>query len=288
MGMHMAKNLVKNGHSVVGFDVNKSSVDKFVAGGAGRGAASPKEVAQSASVVVTMLPSSPHVQQVYEGANGVFEGIKSGALLIDSSTIDPLVARKLSAAAQTKGVSLLDAPVSGGVGGAEAGTLTFMVGADTLALFARAEPLLRNMGKNVVHCGGAGTGQIAKICNNLILAISMAGVSEAMGLGVALGMDPKVLAGIINTSSGRCWSSDTYNPVPGVMQNVPSSRGYAGGFAVDLMAKDISLATGAAHAVKAPVPLGGAVQQLYNLLSRQGYGSKDFSSVYEFLAQKKN
>jgi 3-hydroxyisobutyrate dehydrogenase len=286
MGGHMARNLIKAGHSIVAFDVQAASVERLVAaGGNVKAAASPKEVAQQVDTLVTMLPSSPHVQQVYEGAGGVLSALRPGTLCIDSSTIEPAVARSVAAAAAKAGGAMLDAPVSGGVGGAESGTLTFMVGGDEAA-FARAKPLLAQMGKNTVHCGPSGNGQVVKICNNLILAISMCGVAEAMNLGVSLGMDPKIMSSIVNSSSGRCWSSDTYNPVPGVLPSVPSSRGYAGGFAVDLMAKDVSLAVAAASAIKAPLPLGGAAQQLYHLLSKQGMGGKDFSVVYDFLSRK--
>lgn len=177
---------------------------------------------------------------------------------------------------------MVDAPVSGGVGGAEAGTLTFMVGG-TPGDFEAVKPLLQAMGKNIVLCGGAGTGQIAKLCNNLVLGISMNAVSEAMNLGVRLGADPKVLAAIINTSSGRCWSSEIYNPVPGVLPNVPASRGYTGGFGSPLMAKDLGLALDAAKSVGASLPTGSAAFAVYQLMMANGYGGKDFSAVYQFL-----
>jgi 3-hydroxyisobutyrate dehydrogenase len=225
-----------------------------------------------------MLPSSPHVRSVYLGADGVLAGVAKGTTLIDSSTIDPHTAREVITAAAEHGNPMADAPVSGGTGGAEAGTLTFMVGGAT-DVFERIAPLLRHMGKNIVHCGAAGTGQVAKICNNMLLGISMIGVSEAMNLGASLGIDPKVLAGIINTSSGRCWSSDTYNPYPGVMENVPASRGYTGGFGADLMLKDLGLATDAAKLSKQPVMMGALAQQLYQSLSAQGAGAQDFSAV---------
>jgi 3-hydroxyisobutyrate dehydrogenase len=286
MGGHMASNLVKAGHSLVVFDVQKESVDKLVAGGNCKAASSPKEVAEQTEVLISMLPSSPHVMEVYEGQDGIVAGLQKGALCIDSSTIEPAVSRRVAETVSGAGGHMVDAPVSGGVGGAEAGTLTFMVGGAEADL-ERARALLAIMGQNTVHCGGSGTGQIVKICNNLILAISMCGVSEAMNLGVSLGMDPKVMASIINSSSGRCWSSDTYNPVPGVLENVPASNNYNGGFAVDLMAKDVSLAVSAAQQIKAPLPLGAASQQLYHMLSQQGYGRKDFSSVYDFLGKKK-
>jgi len=232
--------------------------------------------------VITMLPSSPHVQEVYTGVNGILNTIKPNSLLIDTSTIDPSIAREVASKAAAANASLIDAPVSGGVGGAQAGTLTFMVGGDKES-FERAKIILQCMGKNIVHCGGSGNGQVVKVCNNLVLAISMIRVSEAMNLGMSLGMDAKVLAGIFNTSSARCWSSDTYNPVPGVMENVPAARGYSGGFGVDLMAKDVGLAIAAAIKTKAPLPLGSQALQVYNMISNHGYGNKDFSSIFEFL-----
>lgn len=177
---------------------------------------------------------------------------------------------------------MLDAPVSGGVGGAAAGTLTFMVGGAEADVEA-ARPLLSKMGRNIVHCGASGTGQIAKLCNNLVLGISMNAVSEAMALGVKLGADPKVLAAIINTSSGRCWSSDTYNPVPGVLPNVPAARGYKGGFGSALMAKDMALALDAAKAAGVPLATGAAAHAVYALMLAHGMGGRDFSAVYPFL-----
>jgi 3-hydroxyisobutyrate dehydrogenase len=281
MGGPMARNLLKAGHTVTVFDVVKSNVDALVAAGASA-AGSAKHAAAEGEVVITMLPSSPHVKSVYLGDEGVLAGAAAGTTLIDSSTIDPATAREVAAAALARGFAMADAPVSGGTGGAEAGTLTFMVGAEP-ALFERIKPVLAHMGKNIVHCGGAGTGQVAKICNNMLLGISMVGVAEAMNLGVALGIDPKVLAGIINTSSGRCWSSDTYNPYPGVLPNAPASRGYTGGFGADLMLKDLGLATDAAKQAKQSVVLGATAQQLYQLLSIQGGGGQDFSAIINLL-----
>jgi 3-hydroxyisobutyrate dehydrogenase len=281
MGGPMARNLLKAGHAVAVFDVVKPNVDALLADGAAA-AASAKAAAAGAELVITMLPSSPHVKTVYLGEDGVLAGVHRGVTLIDSSTIDPQTAREVAAAATTHGNPMADAPVSGGTGGAQAGTLTFMVGAEP-ALFDRIKPILAHMGKNIVHCGGAGTGQVAKICNNMLLGISMIGVAEAMNLGAALGIDPKVLAGIINTSSGRCWSSDTYNPYPGVMENVPASRGYTGGFGVDLMLKDLGLATDAAKQARQSVAMGAMAQQLYQLWSSQGGGKQDFSAIITML-----
>src|SRR6185369_14033452 len=230
-------------------------------------------------LVVTMLPSSPHVRSVYTGkGTGILTGVPAGVLLIDSSTIDPHTARDVAMDARAHGNNMVDAPVSGGTGGAEAGTLTFMVGGET-ADFEKAKPVLQCMGKNIVHCGGTGNGQVAKICNNMMLAIEMIATAEGMSLAAKLGMDPKVFAGIVNTSSGRCWSSDTYNPYPGVLENVPAARGYSGGFGADLMLKDLTLVTEAAKAARQPVMLGALAQQIYQKHSADGHGDKDFSSV---------
>jgi 3-hydroxyisobutyrate dehydrogenase len=284
MGAPMARNLLKAGHSLVVYDVVQRNVDALKAAGAGS-ANSAARAADQAELVITMLPSSPHVKTVYLGNEGVLAGVAPGVTLIDSSTIDPHTAREVAVLAAEHGNPMADAPVSGGTGGAEAGTLTFMVGGDA-GVFENIAPVLRHMGKNIVHCGESGTGQVAKICNNLLLGISMIGVSEAMNLGVALGIDAKVLAGIINTSSGRCWSSDTYNPYPGVMENVPSARGYTGGFGADLMLKDLGLAVDAAKLSKQPAMLGALAQQLYQLFSAQGAGGQDFSAIINLYKQK--
>ncbi|MGA9918107.1 MAG: 3-hydroxyisobutyrate dehydrogenase [Paraburkholderia sp.] len=281
MGGPMARNLLKAGHALTVFDVVQRNVDAMVALGA-VAAGSAKHAAAEGELVITMLPSSPHVKSVYLGEDGVLAGARSGIPLIDSSTIDPHSAREVAAAAHTHGNPMADAPVSGGTGGAEAGTLTFMVGADP-ALFEFIRPILAQMGKNIVHCGGTGTGQVAKICNNMLLGISMIGVAEAMNLGASLGIEPKILAGIINTSSGRCWSSDTYNPYPGVTDNAPAARGYTGGFGTDLMLKDLGLATDAAKQAKQSVAMGAMAQQLYQLWSAQGAGGQDFSSIINLL-----
>ena len=284
MGAPMARNLLKAGHALVVYDVVQRNVDALKAAGA-VAAPSAARAADQAELVITMLPSSPHVKTVYLESEGVLAGVAPGVTLIDSSTIDPHTAREVAARAAQHGNAMADAPVSGGTGGAEAGTLTFMVGGDA-AVFRQITPVLRHMGKNIVHCGESGTGQVAKICNNLLLGISMIGVSEAMNLGSALGIDAKVLAGIINTSSGRCWSSDTYNPYPGVMENVPAARGYTGGFGADLMLKDLGLAVDAAKLSKQPVVLGALAQQLYQMFSAQGAGGQDFSAIINLYKPK--
>jgi len=277
MGNPMARNLLKHGHQLKVYDVVGELVKKLEKEGC-EVASSAAECAKGVEVVITMLPSSPHVRSVYLGQFGVLAGAKPGTPLIDSSTIDPLTAREVAMDAKAKGCPMVDAPVSGGVGGAEAGTLTFMVGGDAKD-FEAAKPILQAMGKNIVHCGGIGNGQVAKICNNMMLAIEMIATSEGMTLAAKLGMDPKVFAGIVNTSSGRCWSSDTYNPYPGVLENVPASRAYAGGFGADLMLKDLTLVTDAAKNAKQPVLLGALAQQIYQKHSNDGNGAKDFSSV---------
>ena len=278
MGAPMAHNLLKAGHQLSVFDLNVAAVENLVGAGA-LPVDSPTAIAQgNAELIITMLPAAAHVKSVYLGANGLIARSRAGVMLIDCSTIDPHSAREVAKAAAEHGNPMLDAPVSGGTGGAAAGTLTFMVGGSD-ADFDRAQPILAAMGKNIVHCGAAGNGQVAKVANNMLLGISMIGVAEAMALGVALGMDAKTLAGVINTSSGRCWSSDTYNPFPGVLDNVPASRGYSGGFGSDLMLKDLGLATEAAKQVRQPVILGALAQQLYQSFSAQGHGGLDFSAI---------
>ena len=278
MGGPMARNLLKAGHQLTVSDLSQSAVAGLVEAGA-TAAASIAELASSdVEMIITMLPAAPHVKGVYLGEDGLLAHVAPHVRLIDSSTIDPMSASQVAEAAAARGNSLIDAPVSGGTGGATAGTLTFMVGGDK-ADFDAALPVLQAMGKNIVHCGPTGNGQVAKVANNMLLAITMIGTAEAMNLGVSLGMDPAVLAGIINTSSGRNWSSDTYNPYPGVMDNVPASRGYTGGFGTDLMLKDLGLATEAARQARQPAILGGLAQQLYQTFSSQGNGALDFSAI---------
>ncbi len=277
MGNPMARNLLKHAHTLKVFDVVPDLAKKLGDLGCEITTSIDKCV-QDVDVVIAMLPSSPHVKRVYLGSSGVIENARPSALLIDCSTIDPHTAREVEFEAIAKGFAMIDAPVSGGTGGAEAGTLTFMVGGE-VSEFTRAKPILECMGKNIVHCGNAGNGQVAKICNNMMLAIEMIATAEGMALAAKLGMDPKVFAGIANTSSGRCWSSDTYNPYPGVIENTPASRGYSGGFGADLMLKDLTLVTEAAKAAKQPVMLGAAAQQLYQMHSAMGHGALDFSSI---------
>ena len=278
MGSPMASNLLKAGYQLSVFDLSSNAVAELAEKGAQACTSVQALVAAAPDVLISMLPAAAHVKGVYLGSEGLIEQLSKPTFLIDCSTIDPHSAREVAKAAQEAGHRMLDAPVSGGTTGAQAATLTFMVGgsADDLQY---AQPMLQAMGKNITHCGDSGNGQVAKVANNMLLGISMIGVAEAMALGVSLGMDAKVLAGIINTSSGRCWSSEINNPYPDVLDNAPASRGYSGGFGSDLMLKDLGLATEAARLSKQPVMLGAAAQQLYQAFSLQGHGNLDFSAI---------
>ncbi len=282
MGLPMALNLIKAGHQVRGFDLVQTQLDAFkVAGGIPMNSAS--EAALDADVIISMLPASRHVEALYLGESGLLATTNPKALLIDCSTISPKVSQSVAAAAKAKGFAMIDAPVSGGTAGAQAGTLTFMVGGDA-ADVDRARPLLEQMGKNIFHAGPSGSGQTVKVCNNMLLGIQMLGTSEALRLGIANGMDPKVLSDIMSKSSGRNWALELYNPCPGVMENVPSSKGYAGGFGVDLMLKDLGLATENASDLDASIPLGELSRKLYEAHSKAGNGQLDFSSVFNLKA----
>src|SRR5690606_14708133 len=276
MGAPMAHNLIKAGHSLAVFDLVPAAVKSLADAGA-RAAGSAAEAVQGAEIVISMLPASKHVEALYLG-DDLLASIDPSALVIECSTISPDSARKVAAAAQARGLAMIDAPVSGGTGGAAAGTLTFIVGGEAAAL-QRAMPVLQNMGKNIFHAGAAGAGQVAKICNNMLLGILMAGTSEALALGVANGLDPQVLSDIIAKSSGRNWATELYNPWPGVMEHAPASKQYAGGFGVDLMLKDLGLAAESALNARASVPLGELARNLYSLHSAQGNGGLDFSSI---------
>lgn len=281
MGGPMAQNLIRAGHSLRVFDLVPSAVEVLVKDGA-YAAHSAKEAVQGVDVVISMLPASPHVESLYLGETGLLKDIPRAALIVDCSTIAAVSARKVATAAQALGIAMIDAPVSGGTGGAIAGTLTFIVGGEAVAL-ARARPLLEKMGKNIFHAGAAGAGQVAKIANNMLLGIAMAGTAEALALGVANGLDPKVLSDIISKSSGCNWAVERYNPWPGVMENVPAAKGYAGGFGVDLMLKDLGLAAEAAMHAKSVIPLGELARNLYALHSTQGSGKLDFSSIVNMI-----
>lgn len=285
MGAPMAKNLLKAGLNVEVFDLNPNAVEELTALGASS-ADSVKQAVQGASVVVTMLPASLHVQSVYLGQDGILDSVDAGTLLIDLSTIDPATARSVGEQAEQRGIRFVDAPVSGGVAGAAAGMLTFIVGGSQ-ENFVQAKAVLSHMGKNIFHAGDAGAGQVAKICNNMMLGILMSGTCEALNLGMENGLDPKVLSDIMLQSSGRNWALELYNPCPGVMESTPASNGYQGGFMSQLMAKDLGLAMEAAVASQTSTPMGSLARNLFNFHNSQGNGQKDFSSLFEFY-QKQN
>jgi len=286
MGGPMALNLRKAGYTLKAFDLSEEACKKYDAEGLPI-AASAAEAVADADVVISMLPASVHVEGLFLGSAGkpaLLDSIRAGALVIDSSTIAAATSRKVAEAAAAKGIAMIDAPVSGGTGGAIAGTLTFMVGGENDDL-DRARPVLEKMGANIFHAGGIGAGQTAKICNNMLLGILMIGTSEALALGVANGLDPKVLSEIMRRSSGGNWVLEKYNPMPGVMEAAPASKNYAGGFGTDLMLKDLGLAQENATAVRAATPLGGLARSLYAAHSLAGHGALDFSSVLK-LVQK--
>ncbi|GKS77236.1 3-hydroxyisobutyrate dehydrogenase [Acidovorax sp. SUPP950] len=287
MGGPMALNLHKAGHEVRAFDLSQPARDKLAEGGVAI-AADAAAAVQGAEVLISMLPASQHVESLYLGNGqqpGLLPLLAAGTLVIDCSTIAAATSRKVAEAAQARGLAFIDAPVSGGTGGAVAGTLTFMVGGDAADL-ERARPILEKMGANLFHAGAVGAGQTAKICNNMLLGILMAGTSEAIALGVANGLDPKVLSEIMRRSSGGNWALEKYNPYPGVMETAPASKGYAGGFGTDLMLKDLGLAQENAMAVKAATPLGGLARSLYAAHSLAGQGALDFSSIIQAVQKK--
>ena len=278
MGLPMAINLLKAGHEVIGFDLVQAQIDAFAQAG-GKVATSANAAADGVDIVISMLPASRHVEGLYLGDKGLLANANPRTILIDCSTISPKVAQAVASEAKAKGFVMVDAPVSGGTAGAQAGTLTFMVGGESSAVEC-IRPILEKMGKNIFHAGGNGAGQTVKVCNNMLLGIQMLGTSEALRLGIANGMDPKVLSDIMAKSSGRNWALELYNPCPGVMENVPSSKGYAGGFGVDLMLKDMGLAIENAQDLGASVPLGDLSRKLYEAHSKAGNGQLDFSSVF--------
>lgn len=284
MGAPMAKNLLKAGYTLKVFDLVEAAVQSLESAGASR-AESAEQCVEGADVVISMLPASRHVEGLYLGEAGLLTRIAANTLVIDCSTIAPESARKVAAAAREQGLRMIDAPVSGGTGGAVAGTLTFIVGGAAADLES-ARPYLEKMGRNIFHAGDSGAGQVAKICNNMLLGILMAGTSEALALGVANGLDPKALSDIIAKSSGRNWATELYNPWPGVMPDVPASKDYAGGFGVDLMLKDLGLAAEAALHAGAATPLGELARNLYSLHSAHGHGGLDFSSILKLYERK--
>ncbi|MBU3055905.1 3-hydroxyisobutyrate dehydrogenase [Pseudomonas indica] len=285
MGLPMARNLLKAGFQLSVFDLVQSAVDQLAGEGA-RAAASATEASENAEVIVSMLPASRHVEGLYLGDDGLLSRIPAGRLVLECSTIAPESAKKVHQAARERGIDLLDAPVSGGTAGAAAGTLTFMVGGDAAAL-EKAQPVFAAMGKNIFHAGPDGAGQIAKVCNNQLLAVQMIGTAESMAMGVANGLDPKVLAEIMRQSSGGNWVLERYNPWPGVMENAPASKGYGGGFMAELMAKDLGLAQETAQVSASSTPMGALALQLYRLLLKQGKGKQDFSVVQQLFRDER-
>ena len=285
MGAPMAANLLKAGHLVRGFDLSPAAREAFVAAG-GEAAASAAEAARGAEVIVTMLPAGEHVREVWLHQGGLIETAATAnpkPLLIDCSTIDVASARTVAEAAQQAGLEMLDAPVSGGTTGAAAGTLTFMVGGSAAA-FAAAHPVLARMGRTIVHTGVSGTGQAAKICNNMILAITMTGVAEGFLLADKLGLDRQTLWDITSTATARSWALTDYCPAPGPVPNAPSARDYAPGFMAALMLKDVRLSQAAAEATGTPTPLGAHAAALYAKVVEAGEGARDFSVIFRWLA----
>ena len=281
MGLPMAQNLIRAGHQVEGVDVNPGALDKLKAAG-GTTVETAKTAGARADVVITMLPAGKQVREVYLGANGIIENANAGTLLIDCSTIDVETARAVGTAAEQKGLLMIDAPVSGGVTGAAAGTLTFMCGGSPQA-FTRAQSILEKMGKTIVHAGGSGNGQAAKICNNMILGISMIAVSEAFVLAEKLGLDHQKLFDISSKSSGQCWAMTSYCPVPGLVPASPANRDYQPGFTAAMMLKDLQLAQDAAKAAGAKTELGAGAAKLYSRYAESGEAGRDFSGIIRML-----
>ena len=290
MGRPMVLNLLKAGCQVTVFDINQAAADALASEGAAV-ATSMAQCVQGAEVVMTMLPAGEHVRAVYlgdhQGGVGLLKLVQGGTFLIDSSTIDPDSARLVAQEAHGHGLEFVDAPVSGGVAGAEAGTLTFIVGG-TDSGFGQAKSVLQHVGKNIFHAGKAGDGQMAKICNNLMLGILMSGTCEALSLGIDNGLDPKVLSDIMLQSSGRNWALELYNPCPGIIDKVPSSNHYQPGFMAKLMLKDLGLGLEAATNSQSPIPMGTLARNLYAFHNAQGNELKDFSSLFEFYRSRNN
>jgi 3-hydroxyisobutyrate dehydrogenase len=281
MGLPMATNLLKKGFAVTAYDLNAGAVKAAVAAGM-TAAVSAAEAVAGADIVITMLPSSPHVESAYLGDGGVVNAARKGTLCVDMSTIDPAASRRVAAAAAERGVRFVDAPVSGGTPRATDGTLAIMVGASPED-FQAALPVLQAMGANVFHVGPVGSGEVAKLCNNLIAGVAAVAVSEAFRIAEGFGVDPKVVTDVIAKSSGNTWLMEHMHPVPGLVARAASTNGYAPGFMTDLMCKDVGLAVDAARALRIPVFVAPAAQQVYRLASSHGLGRRDFTSVYTFL-----
>ena len=284
MGGPMAANLHKAGHRVTAFDLSADALAKAREQGV-QVAASAAEAVEGATVVVSMLPASRQVEALFLGHDGLLAKLAAGTLVVDCSTIAPASAQKVAKEAVARGHAMLDAPVSGGTAGAAAGTLTFIVGGEADVL-ERARPILQAMGRNIFHMGGAGAGQVAKLCNNMALGVIMAVTGEALALGTAHGLDAKVLSQMMAVSTGRSWATEVCNPWPGVIETAPASRGYTGGFGSDLMLKDMGLAVEAAMGVGATIPLGELARNLYAMNKQAGRGGLDFSSVVRVLTER--
>jgi 3-hydroxyisobutyrate dehydrogenase len=281
MGQPMLANLVRKNFRAIAYDTAPAALDAAVRLGAER-AGSAAETAAAADLVITMLPSSANVETVYLGAGGIREAAPRGRLCVDMSTIDPGTSQRVAARLRERGLRFLDAPVSGGVGGATAGTLAIMVGGEAADL-EEARPVLAAMGTSIIHVGAVGAGEVAKLCNNLIAGSALVAVAEAFRIGEAFGVDPQILTNVIGKSSGATWVMGNMHPVPGIVETAPSSRQYAPGFMTDLMAKDLGLAVNAAREKRLPVVVAPAAQQLYRMASSHGLGREDCSSVYKFL-----
>lgn len=278
----MARNLIAAGHQVAVFDLSPDAIAALVDAGA-TAAGSPVDAASGVDAVISMLPAGRHVREVYCGDGGIIAAAGAGALLIDCSTIDVVSARAVAEEASKRGLFVLDAPVSGGVAGAEAAALTFMVGGDAAA-FARAEPILSTMGKKIVHAGASGNGQVAKICNNMILGVSMIALGEAFTLGEKLGLEPQTLFDISSNASGSCWAMLNHLPVPGIVETAAANRDFKPGFAVDMMLKDLRLAQQAAQDVGAATPMGAEAAALFGMFSNAGNGGLDYSAIVKMIA----
>ena len=281
MGLPMAKNLLTAGHAVTGFDLSETALSELKAAG-GTAAGSAGEAVASAEIVVTALPAARHVKAIYCGQGGILDAAPKGIVFIDCSTIDTDSAREVVAEAEERGQMMIDSPMSGGVGGATAGTLTFMVGGSDAA-FQAAQPALQAMGKNILHAGGPGAGSAAKICNNMMLAIQMISVAEGFSLAERLGLDAQKLYDISSTATARCWSLNDYCPAPGPVPTSPANRDYQPGFSAALMLKDLRIAMEAAQSAGAATPMGAQATQIYGMMELAGQADLDFSGVLKFI-----
>lgn len=283
MGLPMAINLLKAGHQVTGYDLQQSLLEQFAAAG-GLVATKLQEAAKDQDVIITMLQKGQQVLDVCLAKNGLFTAATANSLFIDSSTIDVASSRQVHEQASQYGLAVVDAPVSGGVAAATAATLTFMVGG-TLQAYQRAQPILALMGQKIIHTGDAGSGQVAKICNNMILGISMVAISEAFTLAEQLGLPAQKLHEVASNASGQCWAMTKYVPVPGILDNVPANNDYKPGFAATMMLKDLLLSQKAAHQAEVTTPLGAKATELYEDLVEQGFGEADFSAIIKLFAK---